>query len=91
MVEILFGAEAIRENPALISLINISSPRRLDDRMLEALTVYAKARQAVIITPFILSGAMAPVSVTGTLIQQNSEALAGIAYAQMVELCMAPL
>lgn len=85
MVEILFGAEAIRENPALISLINISSPRRLDDRMLEALTVYARARQAVIITPFILSGAMAPVSVAGTLIQQNAEALAGIAYAQMVE------
>lgn len=85
IVEILFGVEAIRENPALVSLINISSPRRLDDRMLEALTVYARARQAVIITPFILSGAMAPVSVTGTLIQQNAEALAGIAYAQMVE------
>lgn len=85
MAEILFGADTIREKPALISLINISSPRRLDDRMLEALTVYAKARQAVIITPFILSGAMAPVSVAGTLIQQNAEALAGIAYAQMVE------
>ena len=85
MVEILFGAETIRENPALISLINISSPRRLDERMLEALTAYAKARQALIITPFILSGAMAPVSVAGTLIQQNAEALAGIAYAQMIE------
>ena len=85
MVEIIFGAESIRENPALISLINISSPRRLDERMLEALTAYAKARQALIITPFILSGAMAPVSIAGTLIQQNAEALAGIAYAQMIE------
>ena len=85
MVEMLFGAEQIRENPALVSLINISSPRRLDDRMLEALTVYARARQATIITPFILSGAMAPVSLAGTLIQQNAEALAGITYAQMVE------
>lgn len=85
MVEMLFGADQIRENPALVSLINISSPRRLDDRMLEALTVYARARQATIITPFILSGAMAPVSLAGTLIQQNAEALAGIAYAQMVE------
>ena len=85
MVEIIFGAEAIRENPALISLINISSPRRPDDRMSEALTVYAKARQAVIITPFILTGAIAPVSVAGTLIQQNTGALAGIAYAQMVQ------
>lgn len=85
MAEILFGAKAIREKPALLSLINISSPRRLDDRMLEALTVYARARQALIITPFILSGAMGPVSIAGTLIQVNAEALAGIAYAQMVQ------
>ena len=85
MAEILYGKEEIRENPALISLINISSPRRLDDRMLASLTTYARARQATIITPFILSGAMAPVSIAGTLIQQNAEALAGITYAQMVE------
>jgi len=85
VAEILFGADEIREQPALISLINISSPRRLDDRMLGALKVYARARQAVIITPFILSGAMAPVSVAATLAQQNAEALAGIAFAQMVE------
>jgi len=85
MAEILFGADTIRQTPALLSLINVSSPRRLDDRMLEALTVYAKARQALIITPFLLSGAMAPVSIAGTLIQQNAEALAGIAYAQMIE------
>ncbi len=79
VAEIVFGADKIREQPALISLINISSPRRLDDRMLGALKVYARARQAVIITPFILSGAMAPVSVAATLAQQNAEALAGIA------------
>jgi trimethylamine--corrinoid protein Co-methyltransferase len=85
MAEMMFGADEIREQPALVSLINISSPRRLDDRMLGALTVYARARQATIITPFILSGAMAPVSLAGTLIQQNAEALAGIVYAQMVE------
>lgn len=84
MARILFGADEIEANPALISLINISSPRRLDDRMLEALTAYARANQATIITPFILSGAMAPVTLAGTLIQQNAEALAGIVYAQMV-------
>lgn len=84
MVEIVFGAEAIREHPALLSLINISSPRRLDDRMLSALKVYAKARQALIITPFILSGAMAPVAIGGTLAQLNAEALAGIALTQMI-------
>jgi len=85
MAEILFGKDEIRQEPALLSLINVSSPRQLDDRMLGALTVYARARQAVIITPFILSGAMAPVSIAGTIAQQNAEALAGLAYAQMVE------
>jgi trimethylamine--corrinoid protein Co-methyltransferase len=84
MAEIVFGAEAMQENPALLSLINISSPRRLDERMLSALKVYARARQAMIITPFILSGAMAPVSVAGTVAQLNAEALAGIALTQMI-------
>lgn len=85
MAEILFGAQAMRDKPALISLINVSSPRRFDDRMLGALKVYARARQAMIITPFILAGAMGPASVAGTLAQQNAEALAGIALAQMIE------
>lgn len=84
MAEIVFGAAAMQENPALLSLINISSPRRLDDRMLGALKVYAKARQAVIITPFIFSGAMGPVGIAGTLVQINAEALAGIVFTQMV-------
>ncbi len=84
MAEILFGADEIRQNPAVLSLININSPRMLDDRMLDALKVYTRARQAVIITPFVLSGAMAPVSVAGTVVQMNAEVLAGIAFAQMV-------
>lgn len=85
MAEILFGEEEIRENPALISLINVSSPRRLDDRMLGALKVYARARQAIIITPFLLAGAMAPVGLAGTIAQQNAEVLAGITLTQMIE------
>ena len=84
LAELLFGEEEIQAQPALLSLINISSPRRLDDRMLGALKVYARANQATIITPFILSGAMAPVSVAGTVVQMNAEALAGITFAQMV-------
>ncbi len=84
MAEILFGVDEIRQNPALLSLINISSPRRLDDRMLDALKVYTRARQAVIITPFVLSGAMSPVSVAGTVAQLNAEVLAGITLAQMI-------
>jgi len=82
--EILFGAEEIRQNPATISLINASSPLRFDDRMFGALEVYAEARQAVIVTPFIVAGAMSPSTMAATLAQQNAEALFGIAYAQML-------
>jgi len=83
MAEILFGA-AMRENPGVLALINASSPLRFDDRMLGALEVYARARQAVIVTPFIIAGAMSPASMAATLAQQNAEALFGIAYAQML-------
>lgn len=84
MAEIVFGKERIREQPALLSLINVSSPRRYDDRMLGAIKVYARARQALLITPFLMAGAMSPVSLAGTLALQNAEALAGIALVQMI-------
>jgi trimethylamine--corrinoid protein Co-methyltransferase len=84
MCEILFGAEAIRQNPATVSLINASSPLRFDDRMFGALEVYAKAGQATVISPFIIVGAMSPSTLAGTLAQQNAESLFGICYAQML-------
>jgi trimethylamine---corrinoid protein Co-methyltransferase len=85
MGEILFGgADAIERAPASISLININSPLRYDDRMLGAMFEYVKRGQAVIITPFLLMGAMSPVSLPATLVQQMAEALAGIALAQTI-------
>lgn len=84
MAELVFGAERIREQPAVLSLINASSPLRFDDRMFGALEVYARARQAVLVTPFIIAGAMSPSTLAATLAQQNAEALFGIAYAQML-------
>ncbi|NJN96201.1 MAG: hypothetical protein HC875_19865 [Anaerolineales bacterium] len=84
MSEILFGAEAIRQNPATLSLINASSPLRFDDRMFGALEVYARAKQAVLVTPFLIAGAMSPSTMAATLAQQNAEALFGICYAQML-------
>jgi trimethylamine--corrinoid protein Co-methyltransferase len=84
MAEILFGPDTIRENPAVLSLINASSPLRFDDRMFGALEVYAKANQAVLITPFIIAGAMSPSTMAATLAQQNVEALFCICYAQML-------
>ena len=85
MGEILFGGrEAIEATPASISLINVNSPLRYDDRMLSALIEYARADQALIITPFLLMGAMSPVSIPATLVQQMAEALAGIALTQLI-------
>jgi trimethylamine--corrinoid protein Co-methyltransferase len=68
----------------LLATINVSSPRRLDDRMLGTLKAYARANQIVMLTPFILAGAMGPAAVLGTVAQANAEALAGIVFAQMV-------
>jgi len=84
MAEMVFGAESLEQTPAIISLINVNSPLRYDDRMLSALLAYAKRNQALVITPFLLMGAMSPVSVPSTLAQQVGEALAGIALVQTV-------
>ena len=84
MCEILFGKEFVQENPVMTSLININSPMTFDDVMMGALEVYALNNQACIISPLIVGGAMAPVSVAGTLTQVLAEALAGIAYSQLI-------
>ena len=85
MTEILFGGRAsIEATPAVISLINVNSPLRYDDRMLAAMFEYVRAGQPVVITPFLLMGAMSPVSVPASLVQQMAEGLAGIALAQLL-------
>jgi trimethylamine---corrinoid protein Co-methyltransferase len=85
MTEILFGGrEAIERTPATISLINCNSPLRWDDRMLDAQREYSLANQAVVITPFLLMGAMSPVSVPAALVQQMAEALTGICLSQLL-------
>ncbi len=83
MVRILFGEEFVDQNCVLISLININSPMVMDDTMLGALKVYARANQATIISPFIVGGAMSPVTVAGTLTQVLAEAQAAIAFSQL--------
>ena len=83
MSEILFGKDFVADNTVMTSLININSPMTFDDVMMGALEVYAQANQACIISPFIVGGAMAPVSVAGTLTQVMAEVPAGIAYSQL--------
>lgn len=78
------GRENIEREPVLFANINVNSPLNFDVRMLEGLLAYAEAGQAIIITPFLLMGAMAPVTVPAALVQQTAEALAGIALVQLV-------
>ena len=84
MSEILFGADFLAQNTVMTSLININSPLTFDSTMMGALEVYARAGQASIISPFIVGGAMAPVTVAGTLTQVLAEVLAGVAYSQLI-------
>jgi trimethylamine--corrinoid protein Co-methyltransferase len=84
MSKILFGSDFVEKNAVMTSLININSPLTFDATMMGALEVYARAGQACIISPFIVGGAMAPVTVAGTLTQVLAEVLAGVAYSQLV-------
>jgi len=82
MSEILFGG-SIKDKTVMTSLINVNSPLTFDDIMMGAMEVYAQNNQACIVSPFIVGGAMAPVSVAGTLTQALAEGLAGVAYNQL--------
>jgi len=84
MCEILFGKEFVAANTVCTSLINANSPLVWDSTMLGAAEAYSRANQACIITPFILSGAMSPVTVAGTLTQVLAEVMAGTAFCQLV-------
>jgi len=84
MSEILFGRDFVQQNTVMTSLININSPLTFDSVMMGALEVYAANNQAAIISPFIVGGAMAPVSVAGTLTQVLAEVMAGVAYSQLI-------
>ncbi|RFU14283.1 trimethylamine methyltransferase [Rhodobacteraceae bacterium W635] len=84
MAKILFGEQFVEDNTVMTSLININSPLTFDGIMMGALEHFAAHNQAAIISPFIVGGAMAPVSVVGTLTQVLAEVLAGVAYSQLV-------
>jgi len=74
----------LENQPSLYSVINASTPLRYDTVMLHGIQEMSARNQCIVITPFTLAGAMAPVTVAGALVLQNAEALAGIAYTQVV-------
>jgi trimethylamine---corrinoid protein Co-methyltransferase len=84
MARLTFGADYLEDHPVVLSLINASSPLIWDASMLGAARAYAEANQATLITPFILAGAMAPVTAAGVCAQTLAEALAGMTFVQLV-------
>jgi trimethylamine--corrinoid protein Co-methyltransferase len=76
--------ETFEREPSLTSIINASSPLRYDHPMLEGIIQMSARNQVIIITPFTLAGAMAPITLAGALVQQNAEALAGLVFTQVV-------
>ncbi|TAM95595.1 MAG: methyltransferase [Rhizobiaceae bacterium] len=76
--------EQLEHEPSCFTVINTNSPLRLDIPMMEGIIQMASAGQCVIVTPFTLAGAMAPVTIAGAVVEQNAEALAGIAFSQMI-------
>ena len=77
--------EQLDREPSLMTIINTSSPLRLDDPMARGIIEMARRNQVVVVTPFTLAGAMAPVTVAGALAQQNAEALLGLTLMQLVQ------
>jgi trimethylamine--corrinoid protein Co-methyltransferase len=84
MARLTFGAEYLETHPVILSLINANSPLVWDGTMLGAARAYAEANQATLLTPFILAGAMAPVTAAGVCAQTLAEAMGGMAFVQLV-------
>jgi len=86
MVRIARGIDdaTLDREPSIFTIINASSPLRLDTVMLQGIIEFARRNQPVVLTPFTLAGAMAPVTVAGAVAQQNAEALAGLVVTQLV-------
>lgn len=74
---------AFAAQPYCYTVINTNSPRQLDIPMCQGIMDFADVGQISLITPFTLSGAMAPVTIAGALTLAHAEALAGITLAQI--------
>ena len=84
MAKLVFGADFVDHNPVMVSITNCNSPLVWDATMLDALKVYARHNQPVILAPFALCGASTSASAVGAVAQVNAEALAGLAFTQLV-------
>lgn len=85
MAEIVHGPDFMANNAVIAGHVSGNSPLVWDATMLEGLRVFAEAGQMVLASPFVLGAANTPADVAATVAQLNAEALAGLAYAQIVK------
>ncbi len=78
------SVESLADRPTLMTVTNVNSPRRVDEEILDNIMIMARHGQCVVITPFTLMGAMAPVTLAGALVQQTAEALGVVSLCQMI-------
>lgn len=83
MTRIVFGEDFLEGHNCLYAGLNTNSPLVFDVTMMAAAKIYARANQAVLVSPYILAGAMGPVGLAGALAQQLAEAMAGLALVQL--------
>ncbi|MEM9579143.1 MAG: trimethylamine methyltransferase family protein [Pseudomonadota bacterium] len=84
IAKIVWGSDFLPGNVVMTNLVNCNSPLVWDDTMLDAAMVYAEHGQAMMLAPFAMQGANSPITTAGTVAQVNAEALAGIAFVQLV-------
>lgn len=84
MAGIVFGDDYVKDNTVVVSITNCNSPLVWDSTMLDAMRVYTRNNQPIIAAPFALCGASTSASAIGAVAQVNAEALAGVAYTQLI-------
>ncbi|MGC6517175.1 MAG: trimethylamine methyltransferase family protein [Candidatus Puniceispirillaceae bacterium] len=84
MVEVIFGKEALDEKVCIMANVNTNSPLLVDKVVTEAIQVYSGRGQAMVVTPFILTGAMGPVSTAASVAQAITETMMCCAFAQII-------
>jgi trimethylamine--corrinoid protein Co-methyltransferase len=84
LARILFGADFLEEHCVILGNVNVNSPLVWDNAMTGSIRAYAEANQAPVIVPFILGGAMGPVTLAGDIAQAHAETLVGVALGQLV-------
>ncbi|MEP3278763.1 MAG: trimethylamine methyltransferase family protein [Stappiaceae bacterium] len=83
MARILFGTDYLEKNCVIMGNLNVNSPLVWDGTMTSVLRAYARANQGSVIVPFILGGAMGPVTTAGAIAQAHAETMVGCALAQL--------